>query len=110
MFYSQCGNLCRGSWFNCLGLCCAALCGFGWEMDEHIKSVISTYQRRLVEMPYVPRTSYRRVSLGDDGDANKLFLTYLFSDKDLGIQFLKDVGLLRIKVTCNLRLRCDLVS
>jgi len=29
------------------------------------------------------------------------FLTYLYSDKDLDIQFLKGTGLLRSKVTCN---------
>jgi len=95
------GHLRRSSWFCCLWLCCAALCGFGWEMVEHIKSVISTYQRRLAEMQYVPRTSYGRASLGDDGDANKLFLTYLYSDEDFGIQFLNDVGLLHSKITCN---------
>ena len=54
-----------------------------------------------MEMPFVPKTSYGRASLGDDGEANKLFLTFLFSDTDLGIQFLKDVGLLRSKVRCN---------
>jgi len=70
-------------------------------MVEHIKSVISTYQRRLVEMAHVPRTSYGRASLGSDGDANRLFLTYLYSDKDFGIQFLKDVGLFHSMVTCN---------
>ena len=64
---------------------------FVFEMVDEIKSVISTYQRRLMEMPYVPKTSYGRASLGDDGEANKLFLTFLFSDTDLGIQFLKDV-------------------
>ena len=52
-------------------------------------------------MPYVPKTSYGRALLGDDGEANKLFLTFLFSDTDLGIQFLKDVGLFRIKMPCN---------
>jgi hypothetical protein len=60
---------------------------------EGIKSVIRTYQRRLMEMPYVATTSYGRIALGDDGDANKLFLTYLFGDKQVGLQFLKDVGL-----------------
>jgi hypothetical protein len=40
-------------------------------------------------MPYVPKTSYGRASLGDDGEANKLFLTFF---SDTGIQFLKDVG------------------
>jgi hypothetical protein len=54
-----------------------------------------------MEMPFVPRSSFGRTSLGKDGEANKLFLTYLFSDMDLGIQFLKDAGLIRSKVTCN---------
>ena len=82
-------------------LCCAGLCGFGFEIIDQIKSAISTYQRRLKEMPHGPETSYGRVSLGDDGEANKLLLTFLFSDTDLGIQFLKDVGLFRSKVPCN---------
>ena len=58
LLYHLCGtkhsrHLRRASWFCCLWPCCAVLHGFGWEM-EHIKSVISTYQRRLVEMSYVP--------------------------------------------------------
>lgn len=48
-----------------------------------------------------------RASLGDDSDANKLFLMYLFSDKDFGTQCLKDFGLLHSKVTCNTR-SCDM--
>ena len=52
-------------------------------------------------MPYVPRTSYGRDSLGYRGDANKLFLTFLFCDRNIGIQFRKDVGLIRSKMLCN---------
>jgi hypothetical protein len=70
-------------------------------MFEEIKAVISTYHRRLMEMPYVPKISYGRTSLGDDSEANKLFLTFLFSDMDVGIQFLKDMKLFRSKVRCN---------
>jgi len=70
-------------------------------MVEHIKSVISTYEQRLMEISYVPRTSYGPASVGDEGDTNNLFLTYLLSDKDFGIQFLKDVELLRNNATCN---------
>jgi hypothetical protein len=54
-----------------------------------------------MEMHFVPRSSFGRASLGKDSDANKLFLMYLFSDMDLRIQFLKDVGLIRSKVKCN---------
>jgi hypothetical protein len=80
---------------------CWIVWNFVFEMVDEIKSVISTFQRRLMEMLCVPKTSYRRAWLGDDGEANKVFLTFLFSDTDLGIQFLKDVGLLRSKVPCN---------
>ena len=52
-----------------------------------------------MEMPFIPRTSFGRAKVGDDGNGNKIFLTYLFIAIDLGIQFLKDVGLIRSKVT-----------
>ena len=70
-------------------------------MVEQFKCVVSKYQQRLMEMPFVPLSSFGRASLGKDGEANKLFLTCHFSDMDLGIQFLKDAGLIRSKVTCN---------
>jgi hypothetical protein len=54
-----------------------------------------------MEMPYVHAASYESTAFGDDCDMNKLFLMYLFSDKAVDNQFLKDVGLLRSKVTCN---------
>jgi hypothetical protein len=79
-----------------------ALCCFLVEiMVEQIKCVVSKYQQRLMEMPLVPRSSFGRASLGKDSEANKLFLTYLFSDMDLGFQFLKDAGLIHSKVMCN---------
>jgi hypothetical protein len=70
-------------------------------MVHHITNVIKEYQDRLREIPYVPKTSYRRESLGYSRDANKNFLTFLFSDQATAIQFLKDVGLIRSKTQCN---------
>jgi len=67
---------------------------------DQVKCVISKYQQRLMEMSFVP-SSCGRKTIGKDGDANELFLTYLFSDVDLGIKFLKDVGLIRSKEKCN---------
>ena len=61
-------------------------------MVDRVKCVRSEYQERVMEMPFVPQSSFGRDSLGEDGDANKLFLTSLFIDMDLGIHFLKDVG------------------
>jgi len=52
-------------------------------------------------MPYVPVTSYGRPSRGHNGIATKFFLTLLFSDKSLSLQFLYDVGLLLAKFTCS---------
>jgi hypothetical protein len=70
-----------------------------WDLIRCLK--VKDYQERLREMPYVPQTSFRRDSLGFCGDANKLFMTFLFSDHDIGLQLLKDVGLIRSKVQCN---------
>ena len=39
--------------------------------------------------------------VGINGCVNVGFLIFLFRDKDLGIQFLKDAGLIRSKVPCN---------
>ena len=70
-------------------------------MVQRITHTIKYYHERLREMPYVPQKSFRRDSLGYCGDANKLFLTFLFNDHAIGLQFLKDVGLIRSKVQCN---------
>jgi hypothetical protein len=41
---------------------------------------------------FCPRHS--GATLGASGVANKLFIAFLFSDPDFGVQFLKDVGLI----------------
>jgi hypothetical protein len=48
----------------------------------------------------VPQLSYGRV-MCDDGDPNRFFLTYLFTDQVVAIEFLQDVGLLRSQMPCN---------
>ena len=47
----------------------------------YIISLNDTYQRRLLDMSYVLSTSYAQAALGQDGVANKMFLTFLFGDK-----------------------------
>jgi len=61
---------------------------------------ISTYQRRLTAMPFVPGTSYTLAILGANGVGDKFFLAILFNNIDVRVQFLKDVGLLRGSVVC----------
>jgi hypothetical protein len=57
-----------------------------------VTSVIQTYERRLNCKPYVCSTKYGRTTPGANVVPNKLFLAFLFSDPDVGDQFLKDVG------------------
>ena len=68
---------------------------------QHIQEMITEYEERLRRSSYVPRFSYGRVMLRDDGAPNRCFLMYLFNDESMGIQFLKDIGLLRSKMECN---------
>ena len=58
-------------------------------------------------MPFIP-TSFRRDQIGYAGDATKLFLTFLFSDRNFGIQLLQDVELIPRKVQCNVMSGCSL--
>jgi len=43
----------------------------------------------------VPSTSFGRTTLGAKDVANKLFVSFLFSDSDVGFQLMKDVGLIK---------------
>jgi hypothetical protein len=42
----------------------------------------------------LPSTTYGRVTLGANGVPNKLFIAFMFSDHDVDVLFLKDVGLI----------------
>jgi hypothetical protein len=70
-------------------------------MAQKICEFVADYEKRLQEIPFVPRSSYRYPMLREDGGPNRDFLTYLFCDRGMAMQFLMDVGLLRSKVQCN---------
>jgi len=72
-------------------------------MVGKIQKIVDDYEKRLQEMPFIPRSSFRRRMLRQDGGPNRDILTSLFCDSDLAMQFLKDVGLLRSKVQCRSR-------
>ena len=78
-------------------------------MVQRITTITKDYQDRLRDMPYVPKTSFQWDLLGFRSDANKPFLIFLFSDYAIGLQFLKDVRLIRSNVQCNSRGHDDLV-
>jgi hypothetical protein len=66
--------------------------------DKRLTSVIPTYQLRLNSKLYVPSTKFGSATLGANSAANKLFLAFLCSDSDVGVQFFKDVGLIQSSV------------
>ena len=70
-------------------------------MVEHIVSVLNEYEERLRRCPHVPRFSYGRPMLRDEGGPNRYFLNYLFCDQSVVIAFLKDIGLLQSTMLCN---------
>jgi hypothetical protein len=70
-------------------------------MVAHILQVVTEYEERVRGMQYVPMFSYGRRMLRDDGVPNRFIFNYLFTDKAIAIQFMKEVGLLRNKVQCN---------
>jgi hypothetical protein len=68
--------------------------------DIRVTSVIQTYEKRLNSKPYVCSTTFGRATLGASSVSNMLFLSFPFSDPDVGVQFLKDVALIRSSVVC----------
>jgi len=68
--------------------------------DIRVTSVIRANERRLNSEPYVYSTTFGRATLGTSDVRNKLFLAFLFSDLDVGVLFLRDVGLIRISMVC----------
>jgi len=82
-------------------LCALHVLSFTRKIVPKLCEVVSEYEKRLQEMPFVPRSSYGRQMLREDGGQNSNFLTYLFCDNGFGMQFLKDMGLLRSKAQCN---------
>ena len=87
----------------CVQLCASRgdNCEFSDTMVEHPIQVTSDYETRLAGSDYVPRFSYGRRMLRDDGGPNRFFLMYLFCDLANAIQFLKDIGLIRFTMQCN---------
>jgi len=70
-------------------------------MVDRVVKIFHEYEERLRSSDNVPRFSYGRRMMRDDGDPNRYFLMYLFCEQSMGIQFLKDIGLLRSKMQCN---------
>jgi hypothetical protein len=68
--------------------------------DTTGSSIIATYQQRIAAKPYVPGTTYGRPTFSANGVLNKLFLVFLFSERDVSVQFLKAVRLIPSSMLC----------
>ena len=56
-------------------------------MVEQLVKITSEYEERLRRCQYVPRFSFRRRMLGDDGGPNRYFLMYLFCEQSMAVQY-----------------------
>ena len=71
-------------------------------MVEEISKIITQYEERLRRCSFAPRLSYERRMLAEDGGPNAMFLTVLFCDEPMALEFVKDIGLLQSKhLSCN---------
>ena len=70
-------------------------------MEDRMVQAFKEYEEQLWSSDNVPRFSYGRRMMRDDGDPKTYFLTYLFWEQSMAIQFLQDIGLLRCKMKCN---------
>jgi len=70
-------------------------------MVQNVIHVTYQYDERLRRCQNVPKLSYGRQMLTEDGAPNRFFLMYLFCNELMAIQYLKDIGLLRSKMQCN---------
>ena len=72
------------------------------KMVQRLQEVVAEYDDRMRKMDLVPRFSYDRGLMRKDGAPNIMFLIFLFRHQKLSIQFLKELGLIWIKVQCNI--------
>jgi hypothetical protein len=68
---------------------------------QRIKEIVAELEERLRKMPSVPTFSYGSGQVRKGGAPNRNILKQLFGHKDLAIQYLTDVGLVRSNVRCN---------
>ena len=68
--------------------------------DTTVTSIIAPYQQRTAAKPFVPATTYGRPTRGASGVPNKLFHVFLFSEHEVGVQFLKEVVLIPSSMMC----------
>ena len=60
--------------------------------------ITSEYEERLRRCQYVPRLSLGRRMLRDDDAPNRFSLMYLFCNASMAIQYLKDIGLIILRL------------
>jgi hypothetical protein len=59
---------------------------------KNLISVNVTYQRRFSGMPLLSAMTFGCATMGANGVPNQIFLAFLYSNTDVGVPFLEDVG------------------
>jgi hypothetical protein len=67
-------------------------------MVSEMQDVVVKYMERVQQKTNVPRFSYGRGMLRDDGGPKRLFSTYLFGGDAVAISILQDAKLIRSQV------------
>jgi hypothetical protein len=79
-------------------------------MALFFSTVVKAFQDELKNLPFVPKGSYGRSIVGDDGFPTNLFFGFLFSDHEKGIKCLPECGLLKRDALSHVRQQHVLVE
>jgi hypothetical protein len=69
-------------------------------MALSFSSVVKVYQDDMQNRSEIPKGSFGRSLVGDNGSPNQLFFG-LFSDSNRGVKFLQECGLLKREMPCS---------
>jgi len=69
-------------------------------MVQSFSTVVKANQDDMKNLPFVPKGSFGRSVVGDDGFPTTLFFGFLFSDHEKGVKFLQECGLLKREMIC----------
>jgi hypothetical protein len=71
-----------------------------FENTENTAKIVMDYKERGRNMRGVPRLSHGRRLLRSDEGSKKMSIDFVFSDHSMGIEFLRDIGLLQKTRQC----------
>jgi len=67
---------------------------------QSFSSVVKAYQEEMKNLPFIPKGSFGRSVVGADGFLTTVFFGFLFSDREKGVTFLQECGLVKREMLC----------